>query len=191
MIEVTAYDKAVARAAARALGGEPRVIEYRGDDDREPIAVLQSADRPTPGFVAYSTVSLHRAPNLVGERDIRVELLGVAPAGKAEFGNLLAGAAGLVAEYGFTAALGGVLPGVFADYDLSDTLEHLVLCPPFAYEQLGAVELDDGPSVHWLQAVPISESERRFHLAHGFDALEARFTEAEMEYWDLDRAPLA
>jgi hypothetical protein len=168
MIEVTAYDKAVARAAARALGGEPRVIEYRGDDDREPIAVLQSADRPTPGFVAYSTVSLHRAPNLVGERDIRVELLGVAPAGKAEFGNLLAGAAGL-----------------------ADTLEHLVLCPPFAYEQLGAVELDDGPSVHWLQAVPISESERRFHLAHGFDALEARFTEAEMEYWDLDRAPLA
>jgi Suppressor of fused protein (SUFU) len=114
MIEVSAYDKAVARAAARAIGGEPRVIEHAG------VAVLQSADRPTPGFVAHSTVSLHRVPNLVGER-----------------------------------------------------------------------EPEGGPSVHWLHAAPISESERRFILAHGFDALEDRFAAAEMEYWNLDRASLA
>jgi hypothetical protein len=32
MSEVTEYDKAVARAAAQAIGGRPRVVEYLGDD---------------------------------------------------------------------------------------------------------------------------------------------------------------
>lgn len=190
MTEVTDYDKAVARAAAQAIGGQPRVVEYLGENAGEPIAVLQSADRPTPGFVTYSTVSLHRTPNPVGERDIRVELLGVAPADKPEFPNALASAAALVAERGYTAAPGVVLPRVLSDYELSDTLEHFVLTDPFAYEDLGGVELDGGPSVHWLQAVPISESERRFIAAHGFDALEERFADAEMEYWNLDRPSL-
>jgi hypothetical protein len=154
------------------------------------MAVLSSLDQPSAGFVAYSTVSLHRAPNLVGERDIRVELLGVAAAEKAEFPNVLASAAALVAERGHAAAPGEVLPRVLSDYELSDTLEHVVLTDPFAYEDLGSVELEGGPSVHWLQAVPISESERRFILAQGFDALEARFAEAELEYWNLDRSSL-
>jgi hypothetical protein len=180
MIEVTAYDKAVARAAADAIGGEPRVIEYAD------VAVLHCADRPTPGFVAYSTVSLHRLPNLVGERDIRVELLAVAPADRPELPDLLVNAAALV-QSGHTAALGAVLPRVLA----GSPLEHVVLTPPFAYEELGGVEPEGGPSVHWLHAVPISESERRFVLDHGFDALEDRFAEAEMEYWNLDRPSLA
>ena len=191
MTEVTDYDKAVARAAAGAIGGQPRVVEYLAEGDGgEPIAVLVSVDRPTEGFVAYSTVSLHRAENRIAERDIRVELLGVAPRSKAEFANVLAGAAALVAERGHAAAPGAVLPDVLADYEVSDTLQHVLLTDPFAYEELGSVELDGGPPVHWLQAVPISESERRFVLAHGFDALEERFAQAEMEYWNLDRASL-
>lgn len=191
MTEVTDYDRAIARAAARALGGEPRVVEYHGErDGAEPIAVMSSRDRPTDGFVAYSTVSLHRAPNVIGEQDIRVELVGVAPAEKEEFPNALAGAAALIAEQGHTAAPGVVLPSVLADYDLSETLEHVLLTDPFAYEELGSVEAPGGPDVHWLQAVPISESERRYVLAEGYDALEQRFEQAEMEYWNLDRASL-
>ena len=79
---------------------------------------------------------------------------------------------------------------MLSGYELSDTLRHILLSDPFAYEDLGSVELDGGPPVHWLQAVPISESERRFVLAQGFDALEERFAAAEMDYWNFDRSSL-
>ena len=80
MTEVTDYDKAVARAAAQAIGGQPRVVEYLGEDGGEPMAVLISVDQPAEGFAAYSTVSLHRAENRAGsrpaERALRLRAVG-------------------------------------------------------------------------------------------------------------------
>lgn len=186
MSEISEFDKAVARTAAEAIGGAPRVVDYRVGG-AEPIAILSSADRPMDGFVACSTVSLHRARNVMDGRDIRVEFLGVTTADKEEFPNVLASAAALVADRGQTAAPGVVFPSVLSHYELSGTVEHLLLTEPFAYEGLGSVAFDDGPDVHWLQAVPITESERRFLLREGFDALQERFQDADMEYWNLDR----
>ncbi len=41
--------------------------------------------------------------------------------------------------------------------------------------------------MHWLQAVPVHESERRFLLEHGLDALEERFETAEVPFYDITR----
>lgn len=82
---------------------------------------------------------------------------------------------------------GVVFPSLVADYHLSASLAHVLWCPPFPWEDLGAVETPDGPNVYWLIAVPISENERKLLLEQGFNVLEGLFEERGVEYFDLDR----
>lgn len=56
-------------------------------------------------------------------------------------------------------------------------------------EILPALELPAGVHVEFLQAVPMFESERRFKVAHGADALMRRWEEAGTPFWDPDRRP--
>jgi len=44
--------------------------------------------------------------------------------------------------------------------------------------------------VHWLMVIPISESEYVHMHQNGWDALEKLFMEKEIDYWDLNRAPV-
>ena len=41
--------------------------------------------------------------------------------------------------------------------------------------------------IHILWMVPITESERQFKIKNGLDALEDKFEEAELRYWDFSR----
>ncbi len=84
-------------------------------------------------------------------------------------------------------APGVVFPSLVSQYRISSTLEHLLWVPPFPWEQLGAVDPGEGPMVHWLLGVPISEAERRFLLDRGFDEFEALMARREVEYFDLQR----
>jgi hypothetical protein len=52
------------------------------------------------------------------------------------------------------------------------------------------VDLGEGITAHWLLAIPISESEREFLVREGYDAFEALLADNDVEYWNLDRAPL-
>ncbi|BDZ53055.1 suppressor of fused domain protein [Agromyces marinus] len=54
-------------------------------------------------------------------------------------------------------------------------------------EILPALELPGGVHVEFLQAIPIFESERRFKVAHGAEALMRRWEGAETPFWDPDR----
>ena len=69
-------------------------------------------------------------------------------------------------------------------------MEHVLWATPSPWDELGAVDVVGGPSVHWLLAVPISEAERRFLSDRGFGAFEALLARNEAEYFDLDRASL-
>jgi hypothetical protein len=103
---------------------------------------------------------------------------------------VLATSAFNVIKDGWLAAPGVVFPGLLKEYGLSETLEHVLWVEPFAYEQLSDVDLGEGIHAHWLLAVPISEEERRFLVAEGYDALEKRFADAELEYFNLERPSL-
>jgi hypothetical protein len=190
MKPVSADDRALARAAAGAFGGVPRVTRYYDESEQTAIDILMCADRPTEGFATYSTLGLHHAPNVLEGDDIRVELAGVCTTEDSFFGNLLAEAAFDVIKDLWLCAPGVVFPDVVRHYEVSTPLRHVVWVPPFPWEQLGSVSLGEGHDVHWLLAIPISESERRFLIANGYDAFDEAFSKREVPYYDLKREPI-
>lgn len=190
MSPISEAARIVARAAATAFGGEPRVDRFYDEPEPHSVDVLTCVDRPTPGFSTYSTVSLHAATNLLEGADIRVEVAGIAPRGVAEFPNVLATAAFRVIKDGWLCAPGVVFPALLSDYGLSSTMEHVLWAPPSPWEELSSVEIVDDLSVHWLLAIPISEAERSFLVDRGYDVLEALLAEHEAEYFDLERESL-
>lgn len=187
---VDAVDRAVAKAAASAFGGEPRVHRHYDVDETNAVDILTCADRPSPGFVTYSTLGLRHFENVLDDADIRVELAGVCSIGASEFPNLLATAAFFVMKQHWLCGPGVVFPGILNYYALSRDLEHILWVEPFPWEQLGAVTLPDRSKVHWLLAIPIAESERQFLLAEGYYALEALFSSRDLPYFDLGRTPV-
>ena len=179
--------RTAARAAAAAFGGTPSVRRHYDRAESNGIDVLSCIDRPTENVTTYSTLGLHLAPNLMDDRDIRVELAGVADSAATDFANVLAEAAFYVAKDHWLAAPGVTFPDLLGRYDLSDTLVHLLFVPPFPWPELGSVALGDNITAQWLLGIPISETERRFLQDRGFDVFEAQMATMNVEYWRLDR----
>jgi hypothetical protein len=179
--------RAAARAAAAAFGGTPSVDRYRDEPEEHAIDVLTAADAPGPGYTSLSTVNLHQVPNRLEGQDIRVELAAVVQGPAEAMAQALATAGFNVMKDGWLAAPGVVFPDLMREYDLSETLPHLLWMEPFPFEQLGTVDLGDTVEAHWLLGIPISEAERRFLVSEGYDALEGRFEREEVAYWDLAR----
>ncbi|MEU6130988.1 suppressor of fused domain protein [Saccharopolyspora sp. NPDC047091] len=164
---------------------------YYDEDESHSIGILQCEGTPQEGFRTYSTVGAHESPNFIDDADVRVELAGVAPADLTLFPNLLATAAFQLIKENWLAAPGVVFPGVVKQFNLSDTLEHVLWAEPFPWEDLGSVEASQQITAHWLLAILISESERKFLQQQGYFALEALFEQHEIPYYDLDRVPVA
>jgi len=179
--------RAVARTAADAFGGHPKVNRYYDQPETNWVDLLSCADAPEAGLVSYSTVTLHRAPNLVGGEDMRVELAGVAREAVPTFANALTWVALTIIKDHWMAAPGVVYPNVLQRLEMSMSVAHLMLLEPFEWEGLDEVELTGGQAVHWLHAVPISESEYAFLQENGFDDLLDRLTAADVAYVDMER----
>jgi antitoxin YqcF len=192
MRSVTPTARAVAKTAASAFGArDPQVHAYYDEDESHRVDVMECSDCPTAGFTTYSTLTLHETPNLLDERDVRVELAGVAATSQTAFSNLIATAAFYVMKQGWLAAPGVVFPNLLNEYDFSPSLDHVLWVQPFPWEELGCVDVGAARTVSWLLAIPISAAEHRLLLEKGYDSLEARFAEHELEYFDLSRPSIA
>jgi antitoxin YqcF len=182
--------RATARRVTDAFGGTPRVTRHYDEPERHFVDILASDDRPTTGLRSYSTIGLQTVPNLIDDTDIRVELAGVAPMAAMDFANVMGTAAFCVIKDRWRCAPGIVFPSVIKMYQLSSTLEHIVFSEPFQWEELGSVDVAPDKTVHWLLVIPISDSEYRFMLDRGWDALDELFVKREIEYFDLERVPV-
>jgi hypothetical protein len=200
MLEVpppTDAEVRLARFVAEQLlpDGRPEVEEYLNREETRSLDVLTANDSPAPGFTSVSTLSLHRSPNLVHGDDVRVELVtvlsGVEP--RLATGLLVASSFAAIGET-WPLSPGTVFPGIVADL-LGGRTEHLLLTAPGNFprlqrRRLEADDLQPGTDVYWLQAIPLHESERRFLVEHGLDALESRWAQAGIEFHDVGRDPV-
>ncbi|WP_432511301.1 suppressor of fused domain protein [Kineococcus sp. SYSU DK001] len=167
--------------------GRPLVEEFLSRDESLSLDVLTAPDAPSPGFTSVSTVSMHRYPNVVGSTDVRVELVTVLQDVEQRLatGLLVASAFAAVGEP-WPLSPGTVFPGIVADL-LGGRTEHLLFTAPGNFAHLSRYPLEPDLDVHWLQAVPVHESERRFLLERGLDALEEAFEAAEVPFYDVRR----
>ena len=181
--------RAAASTAGSVIGGAHRRLGRWADPREEnSVHIITCEEAPSPGLTTYSTVSLHQHPNLLDGKDTRVELAGVADSRVLEFPNALSTAAFYVIKDHWLAAPGVVFPGILLDYDLGTDMEHLMWAPPFPWDELGRVNLGE-LIAHWLIAVPIYESERRFLLERGYFEFENFLEERDVPYYDLSRPP--
>jgi hypothetical protein len=69
-------------------------------------------------------------------------------------------------------------------------LDHLLVSQPYPYgPEFEMCHWEQGHArILWL--LPITESEREFRAEHGLEALEQRFDDAGLRYWDARRSPI-
>jgi len=181
-------NKAVARAAAEAFGGQPRVTRYWDDDRRRWVDVLECCGSPGPGVTSYGTIGLSDYPLMRDGEELGVytELVGACHSDVPEFANCLSTAAFCVMNSGWLVAPGVIFPDVVAMYGVSATMKHLLFVPPFLWERLKTLDLGGKP-VAWLLAVPISDGEMKLAETAGVAHLEELFEENQVDIFDIER----
>ncbi|MET7282206.1 suppressor of fused domain protein [Kribbella sp. NPDC005582] len=85
-----------------------------------------------------------------------------------------------------TLGLGHTLP-IGEPWLPGSTCDHLLISLPYPFgPDLQTCHVGDR-HVDFLWLLPITESERAFKVASGLEALESRFDQAELRYWQPDR----
>jgi hypothetical protein len=69
-------------------------------------------------------------------------------------------------------------------------LDHQLICQPYPFGPDFEMCRWDGGHARVLWVLPITESERDFKVEHGLEALEQRFEDAGLRYWDPHRDPI-
>ncbi len=182
-------NRTIAKAAASAFGGRPKVVRHWDEHEKSSVDILICADRPQKGVTAYSTIGLSESPLLKEGEDIgvRVELVGACASSCGEFANILSTAAFCIVNSGWFCSPGTIFPDVVGMYECSSTMRHLLFVPPFLWEgELETLHLE-ARTVAWLLAVPISEAEYRFAEAEGADELERAFERAQIDIFNINR----
>lgn len=169
----------------RARWGDPsRQAAFRTGSDQIEVFKWDAAANGLGGDL-YATLGGSAEDMPGAERGHRVEYLVELKPGRDDIASALA-ALGLFArrerefvDHGHTVPADGPLwPG-------TQMSTFLVL------RQIGkivpALELPDGVHVEFLQAVPMFESERRFKVTHGAEALMRRWEATRTPFWDPSR----
>ncbi len=183
--------KAIAIYVAAAFGGGFHVREYYHDTERIAVDILRCEDSPHDGVTSYSTIGLldHRIPWGEGEFPVRLELAGVCATTAKAFPNVLASAAFYMMRTDDVFHPGAVLENYVRLYFPDSPLPHLYLTAPFTWDNLKTFDLGS-KMVTWLQAMPISQSERQYLKVHGDAALERLFGKIRINASNIYRAPV-
>jgi antitoxin YqcF len=182
----------VAKHELALLGGEPQVTRYRHDGRHDLwVDVLVCADRPQASITSYATIGISRFDNGATTRDghdLRVELLGAAPSGFVGFANALVTVGFNLADGACVLRPGTLQPDALGMYDSHINVPHLLLVPPFAWDEPVGGLYDGDAYVTWLQAVPVTDSELAYAQNGGSNALRGRLESSSIDVLDLTRS---
>ena len=171
---ISPENKMIAKYAAAAFGGVPRVGEYANASETLTVGILCCRDRPCEAVTSYSTVKLSDHPMIwpAGEFPTRLELAGLCANTAEFFPNMLASAAFRIMQSHAICKPGSVIHDCARQPYSSSRLPHLYLTAPFLWEQ-ELRTLDCGTKkVSWLLAMLISDAEYRFLKEYGDTAFE-------------------
>lgn len=186
---ISPENKQIARYAAAAFGGSPRVEEYVNNSDTLSVGILSCRDRPVQGVASYSTIKLsdYPMPWKDGEFPTRLELAGMCLDTAEFFPNVLASAAFTIMQSDMVYHPGTVIPNLVAQHYPEAKLPHIYLTAPFIWKsELQTFECET-KTVSWLLAMPISEAEYLFLREHGEHILENLLEKKNADFSDPNR----
>ena len=148
---------------------------------------MSSSSEEAPENLAFATIGLSDTDlgRIVGDSQLRAELLMAGKLGSEVYGNILASAA-FVIQDAKDCGPGMILEDVAGEYIPDSSIRHVLLLYPVfwpAYEPLHI----NGITVAWLLAVPITEKERQFIHTNGWDAFDQMLEEKNVDVSDLQR----
>jgi hypothetical protein len=171
------------------LGAETSVHRYADDHEAHDHFIVTGRDWPVKGVTSYGTIGLSNYPVPFGKIRVNLELLGACATATENFDNVIASCAIERMKNGTPITYGSTIKRIVAQYAISPTMEHVFFTSPFLWEGFDS-RIFAGTEVHWLMAIPISESELAYLESHGPDSLEARFEAEQIDVFNISRPPV-
>ncbi|MEU6130987.1 suppressor of fused domain protein [Saccharopolyspora sp. NPDC047091] len=193
MSDVTADNRAIARAVVTEFGTKPTVARFWDDREHGSVDILECADSPTEGVTSCSTLGLSDHPLMRdgSEYSVRAEVVGAGATDNSKFPNIISTIAFFIINDKWFCSPGSTFPNVVSMYYPEATMRHILFVPPFLWkDNLETLRFPD-KTVAWLQAVPISENEKQYAEANGPEALEDIFVDHQIDVFDLNRTSVA
>ena len=180
-------NKIIARKELEVIGGKPQVYRYWDEKYKKSVDILSCVDRPYPGVISYATIGLseYDIGMLSDNKKFRVELLGACDEEEKFFVNILSTTAFEIMER-HNCGYGHIIPNVISQYIKDCEIKHIYLMNPFLWDGFKTVEFEDR-KIAWLLIIPISNQEKEYAIANGWDALETKFEEADIDIFNLKR----
>lgn len=181
-------DKLVAQRILQAVGGNPKVVEYRDRNENSAIDIFIGTDRPYEEITTYSTIGLSnygiglKSPN----KEIRVEFVGGCESTYEKFGNVLSSCAFNIINDQFSCKPGTTYPNIISEYYEETSMKHVLFTNPFLWDELGYIDTEN-VHITWLMLVPISDKEFEFVRNNSAEELEDLFEKNEIDIFDLNR----
>ncbi|KAK2774711.1 hypothetical protein FQN53_003518 [Emmonsiellopsis sp. PD_33] len=182
----------IAEKVVDTFNGPPKVSSYHDADRRHTIHVATKANCPSPGVTSYSTMGLSDTPLIQNgeEFDTRLEILAACASTTKFFDRAVSTAAFYIIREKAFCAPGHVFMDILNQYEPDILFPHFYFTTPCFWEHWPRTMQLPGKVVSFLQAIPISESERRYLLQHGEDAFETLLEEKDVDLCDLSREPV-
>lgn len=138
-------------------------------------------------MISYATIGLSEYEiNLFNNKKrLRVELLGACDEKEKFFANILATTA-LKIMQNKKCSYGDIIQNVISEYKADSEMKHIYLTNPFLWEGFETLEFSDR-FVTWLLIVPISDKEKDYAIENGWEALEKKFEEHNIDIFNLKR----
>lgn len=185
-------NKKIAKYIAPILGVNPKARRFWDDGKNNHLDVF-FVDDPIDEAITFSgTLGVSDFKNLIETKEgnktnIPVELLMAGYKKYEKIPEILSTCGFFIIKDNWEAQPGSVFMRVFSMYYPNKDMEHIIFTTPFLWQnRLQPLKLE-AKTVHWLLAIPISQSELEYRNENGFTALEKLFEEKEIDLFDLDR----
>jgi hypothetical protein len=180
--------KKIAHKILQFVGGKPKVVNYKDEEEKSDIDIYIGKDTPFEGINTYSTIGLseYSIDLVVEDKELRVEFIGSCESEYKEYANILSSCAFNIINTQFSCSPGTVYSDVVREYYKETTMKHILFTDPFLWENIETLELSNY-YVTWLMMVPISNEEFEFLKENGSEELENLFEKNNINLFDLNR----
>lgn len=181
-------DKLTAQRILQAVGGNPKVVEYRDNNENATIDIFIGINRPCDEITTYSTIGLSNYE--IGlkskNKEIRIEFIGGCKSVYKKFGNVLSSCAFNIINDQFSCKPGTIYHNIISEYYEETSMKHVLFTDPLLWDSLGYIDTEN-IHITWLMLIPISDKEFEFVRNNSVEELEKLFEKNEIDIFDLNR----
>jgi len=188
--EIVSEDKQIERLLENTFAGLAVTQRLVHQTRKYEVSILSVAGRPEPELSTLATIGLWRTL-LTGPKTVdtsRLELVGIFESAKDGCREILATAAYKIMRTHKQLVPGSAFQDCVHDWYPKANVPHLyfVEAAKWSFPRLRPSQMGN-LNIHFLQALPITQSEFEYLQEHGNRALESKFLAAAVNHWDFKR----